>query len=218
MHTSDRASAPPPYRHRRALTRLLSRHRIGLSALCAALTLVSAVLLIRPPPAPTAQVLVADRDLDALEPLSAGDVSARKLPAAFLPDGALAPETDPVGRLLTGPVRRGEVLTDARLADPPAQGYGPDMVAAPVRVADPGAVALLRPGNRVDVLAAADDPWDAPGVPRPAVEVVTDRPVLAIPGEGPEADTLLLIAATPQEARELAGHAVRARLSVTLRG
>ena len=52
-------------------------------------------------------------------------------------------------------VRRGEVLTDVRLVGAGgARGLGPGLVAAPVRVADAETVALLRPGDVVDVLAA----------------------------------------------------------------
>ena len=213
--------APPPYRHRRALTRLLDRYRRPVAALLAAAALLSAVLAVRPPPAPTEQVLVAARDLDATAPLTARDLAPRPLPADSVPDGALAPGAETAGLSLTSPVRRGEVITDARLSDPPARPYGPGLVAVPVRVADPGAVGLLSPGSRVDVLAAGGHDEFAPARAGPAVEVVSDRPVLALPSEsdrGGEGGALILIAATPAEARSLAGHAAASRLSITIRG
>ena len=230
--------APPPYRHRRGPLRLLDRYRRAVAALLAALAAISAVLVLRPPPEPGTEVLVAARDLDAASALSGNDLTSLVLPDRVVPDGALRPETaapdtdtanksalppDPVGLLLNAPVRRGEVLTDARLSDPPALPYGPDLVAVPVRVADPGAVGLLSPGSRVDVLAATG-PGDLGGPPSragPAVEVVGDCPVLAVPAEedrGGEGGALVLIAATPEEARALAGHATTSRLSVTIRG
>jgi hypothetical protein len=61
----------------------------------------------------------------------------------------------------------------------------------------------------------------APARAGPAAEVVGDRPVLAVPpetGHGGEGGALILIAASPQEARELAGRAVDSRLSITIRG
>ncbi|GAA1469659.1 Flp pilus assembly protein CpaB [Nocardiopsis exhalans] len=235
--------APPPYRHRRGPLRLLDRYRRAVAAVLAALAAISAVLVLRPPPEPGTEVLVAARDLDAASPLSGDDLTSLLLPDRVVPDGALrpkttAPEADsageaalspppgPVGLLLNAPVRRGEVLTDARLSDPPALPYGPDLVAVPVRVADPGAVGLLAPGSRVDVLAATG-PGDLGGLggpparAGPAVEVVGDCPVLAVPAEddrGGEGGALVLIAATPEEARALAGHATTSRLSVTIRG
>lgn len=217
------ANAPHPYRHRRALPRLLDRYRRILATLLAATALVSAVLVVRPPPEPGTDVLVAARDLTATDPLSAQDLTTRQLPDTALPEGALDADAETAGHTLTGPVRRGEVITDARLSDPPARAYGPGLIAVPVRVADPGAVELLAPGNRVDILAASghDDLQQQPARTGSAVEVVRDRPVLALPaesGQGGEGGALILIAAEPAEARELAGHSAAARLSITIRG
>lgn len=144
------SNAPPPYRHRRGPLRLLDRYRRAVAAVLAALAAISAVLVLRPPPEPSAEVLVAARDLDAAAPLSEGDLTALVLADRSVPDGALSPqavslEDGAAGLSLNAPVRRGEVLTDARLSDPPALPYGPDLVAVPVRVADPGAVGLLSP-------------------------------------------------------------------------
>lgn len=222
------SDTPLPYRHRRGPLRLLDRYRRAVAAVLTALAAISAVLVLRPPPEPSAEVLVAARDLDAAAPLSEGDLTTQVLSDRSVPDGALSPravslEKDAAGLSLNAPVRRGEVLTDARLSDPPARPYGPDLVAVPVRVADPGAVGLLSPGSRVDVLAATghDEFGGPPSRAGPAVEVVGDRPVLAVPAEGDrggEGGALLLIAATPEEARALAGHATTSRLSVTIRG
>ncbi|KOX15995.1 SAF domain-containing protein [Nocardiopsis sp. NRRL B-16309] len=214
------ADVSPPYRHRGALTRLVDRHRRVIATLLAAAALLGAVLAVRPFSAPAAEVLVAARDLDASSPVARGDLAARALPAAAVPEGALRPTTETEGRTLNAPVRRGEVITDARLTNPPARAHGPDLIAVPVRVADPGAVALLAPGSRVDVLAATGVGDLPPARAGPAAEVVRDRPVLALPAaaEGGEGDALILIAATPAEARELAGHAALSRLSITIRG
>ncbi|GAB3437773.1 hypothetical protein GCM10027570_00370 [Streptomonospora sediminis] len=210
--------------------RALSRYRRPLGALCAALALIGAVLLVRPPPEPATAVLVATRALDALSPVASGDFAVRALPPAAVPAHALGPGDDPVGRSLTGPVTRGEVLTRARIAEPPARGYGPGLVAAPVRLPDQGPAALLRPGSRVDVLAAARDPGFAgdagvagggAGGSPPASTVVEDRPVIAVPQAGADTGTggaLFLLAVRPDEARALAGHATASRLSVTIRG
>ncbi|MFC3994773.1 RcpC/CpaB family pilus assembly protein [Nocardiopsis sediminis] len=229
---TDRGTAP----HRAA--RVLARYRRTAGAVCAVLAAVGAVLLIRPPPAATTDVLVAARDLNGVAPIASGDLVARSLPAAAVPDRAVPAGSDPSGRSLAGPMSRGEVLTRTRLADPPAAAHGPGMVAAPVRVADPGVVALLHPGSRVDILAAASDPLSADlggGPARPAETVAADRPVIAVPGRGGSgtgpggsgveaggsgADTggLLVVAVTPREARDLAGYAVAGSLSITIRG
>lgn len=215
------ADAPPPYRHRRTITRFLDRYRRVIAALLTAAALVSAVLAVRPPSEPTLWVLAASRDLDASAPLAERDLTALPIPADTVPSGALTEDAETDGLLLNAPVRRGEVITDARLSDPPARPYGPGLVAVPVRVADPGAVGLLTPGSRVDVLAAGGYDEFAPVRAGPTVEVVSDRPVLALPNEddrGGEGGALILIAATPAEARSLAGHAATSRLSITIRG
>ncbi|WP_046472258.1 RcpC/CpaB family pilus assembly protein [Allosalinactinospora lopnorensis] len=211
-----------PRRH--AFSGFLARYRSGLGALCAALALVGAVLLLRPPSAATVDVLVASRDLTALSPISEGDLSVRALPREAVPDGALRPGSEPTERSLAGPMLRGEVITTARVADPPAEAYGPGMVAAPVRIADPGVAALLGPGSRVDILAAGGDPFLADagdGPAGPAATVAADRPVIAVPeedGTAQEAGALILVAATPEEARALAGHAAAGHLSVSITG
>ncbi|WP_067972134.1 SAF domain-containing protein [Nocardiopsis trehalosi] len=211
-------------RRRRTAARLLARHRRLLGAACAALALTGAVLLVRPPPEPAARVVVAARALDARAPLSTGDLTTRTVPARLVPDHAVPAGADLAGRSLAGPLARGEILTRARLADPPARHHGDGLVAAPVRLADPGAAALVRPGSRVDVLAAADpsaDPSAAfgAGPAPPAATVAADRAVIAVPE--PAADShgaLLLLAVTPAEARALAGHTPAGHLSITIRG
>jgi hypothetical protein len=87
------------------------------------------------------------------------------------PDGLA---DNPVGRVLAGPLRAGEPVTDVRLVgSQPAAAY-PDLVAVPVRLPDAGMVALLRVGDRIDLLAA--DPQGGT-----AHVVASDLPVLALP-------------------------------------
>ncbi|GAA3742688.1 RcpC/CpaB family pilus assembly protein [Salinactinospora qingdaonensis] len=208
------------------ITLLLARHRRALAALCAVAALGCAVLAVRPPAPATVEVVVAAHDHDARQPLEARDVTVAALAREAVPDSAISAERDLTGTWLSAPVRRGEVLTPARLADPPAAAYGPALVAAPVRLADPGAVSLLRPGSRVDVLAAAGEGL-ALGAARPAATattVVSDRPVVALPaaegdtaGPAGDSEALVVVAVTEEEAQRLAGHAAGSRLSVTIR-
>lgn len=212
-----------PYRHRRGLLRFLDRYRRVVAALLAALAAIGAVLTLRPPPEPGTEVLVAARDLDASAPLAEADLTDLTLPDRVLPEGALPPDRPVTGLTPNAPVRAGEVLTDARLSRPPAAPYGSDLVAVPVRVSDPGVVSLLSPGSKVDVLAARamDDLGGPSSRAGPAIEVLGNRPVLAVPPEsdgGGEGGALILLAATPEEARALAGHATMSRLSVIIRG
>ncbi|MEY9213873.1 Flp pilus assembly protein CpaB [Thermobifida halotolerans] len=209
---------------RRPLRFRWHRWRRLLGALSAATAAAGALLVLRPPPPPAAEVLVAARDLSGLAPLTGADTVVREVPEALLPEGALPAGHRVEGVSLRSPVRAGEILTEVRLADPPAAGYGADLVAAPVRLADADAVALLRPGSRIDVLAAVGDPLAAGFAGDGAVAartIVADRPVVAVPSADPaagEAGALVVLAVTEEEARSLAGHAGAGRLSIAIRG
>jgi Flp pilus assembly protein CpaB len=196
----------------------LARFRRPLAAAFAAAASGFALLTLRPPAAPTVPVLVAARDLPGGVTLHGGDLRSAALPAAAVPDGAV--RSGATGRLLSGPLRRGEALTDVRLAGRDLlDGYGPGMVATPVRIADAGAVRLLHSGDRVDVLATADSP-EGMVSPRPARAVAQGVPVLAVPGgaSGAVGDqgALIVLATSRDQSAALAG--AGARLSVTING
>ena len=56
--------------------------------------------------------------------------------------------------MLAGPVRAGEPLTDVRLVGASLAAAYPGAVAVPVRLPDAGMAALLRVGDRIDLVAA----------------------------------------------------------------
>lgn len=93
---------------------------------------------------------MAARDLPAGAVLTTSDLTAVELSPATVP-GAVV--DDPVGRVLAGPVRAGEAVTDVRLIGPDLVAGRSDLVAAPVRLPDAAAVDLLRVGDLVDLVA-----------------------------------------------------------------
>lgn len=194
--------------------RLARRHRSLVAGLLAAAAVLAALPVLAPPAGRVVTVLTAAHDLTPGTPLSRQDLTMVALPAQLVPDGALDDPGAAVGRAVTGAVRRGEPLTDVRLL-----GSGllrtAGLVAAPVRLADTATAALLRAGDRVDVLAA---PTAADAPATSAVTVARAVQVLAVPG-GDDASTdggLVVVAATPSVAARLAAAAVGARLSVTV--
>ncbi len=194
----------------REASRAIRRHRALLAAGLAAAAVATALPLLAPPAAPTLSVVAATRDLLPGTPLSAADLAAVALPVAVVPEGALTSVNDLVGRTVAGPVRRGEALTDVRLLGSSlVRRRG--TVAAPVRLADPATAALLRPGDRVDVLATPAD-----GQAESATTVATGLEVLAVPAGGDGEGALVVLAATPTIAARLAGAAVGSRISVTV--
>jgi SAF domain len=169
--------------------RRLKSHRRPIAAALAALSVAFGLAAVRPLDPAGVQVLTAAHDLPGGTALRKQDVRPVALPPAAVPGGALR---NPVtGRVLAGPMRRGEVITDARLVGGGLlKRYGPGIVAAPVRVADAATIRLLRPGDHVDVLAAdaptdpgtADFDLNAPGTPAPhADDALPQAPTTPIP-------------------------------------
>lgn len=190
---------------------LLSRHRRLLAALLAAVAAALGLAAARPR-AHGVRVLVAARDLAAGTTLRPTDIAVRLLPRPAVPDGVVARAA---GRTLSGPVRRGEPLTDVRLrAGALVDGRDPEGVAAPVRLADAAVARLLHAGDRVDVLAAR-----AEG-PLPARTIATAVPVIAVPRPGTDASegALVVLRTGREQAAALARAAVDSRLSVTIVG
>jgi pilus assembly protein CpaB len=209
------ARASPLLWHR--WRRRLRRHRRGTTAALAGLCLIGSLEAAAPARPATVGVLVAAHDLAGGAPLAADDLTLARLPPSAVPAGALTLTTDAVGRTLAGPVRRGEPLTDVRLVGARlVDALGPGLVATPVRLADPAVAGLLRPGDRVDVLAAPADPAQGTRTTLAAADV----PVLAVPAVDPTSDqgALVVLATTSQVALTLAAAATGQRLSVTLRG
>jgi Flp pilus assembly protein CpaB len=229
---------------------LTERRRWVVAALVAGA--VGSALYVLAPPGPASRaVLAAARDLAAGAALVSDDVTAVRVPAGVVPSGALTPGSWTDGLLLTGPVRRGEVLTDVRTlgpdlldalaAGPSGSGqHGVELVATPVRLADPGITGLLRTGQLVDVLAAAPPPLDpisGDAVPvdgsggtgfgfGSARVVAAAVRVIAVPapdngdllGSVPGSDGPLIVLATSSgTAATLAAAATSARLSVVIR-
>ncbi len=83
------------------------------------LVVLAAVAALRPDPADGhAATVVAARDLSPGAELSAADVIVESHAVTAIPDGALSDPAAAVGSTLTGPTRRGEVITDVRLLGP----------------------------------------------------------------------------------------------------
>lgn len=127
----------------------------------AAMTLVglAALLALSRGSSVDAVVVVAARDLAPGTVVGSHEVMLRELPARGVPDGAARSPAVVVGRTLAAPVRRGEPLTDVRLIGSDlirAVSPDPGTVSVPLRLADPGVAALLRPGVTVDVVTISE--------------------------------------------------------------
>jgi Flp pilus assembly protein CpaB len=189
-------------------------HRRLLAGGLAAAAVALAIEAASPGAPATVDVPVAARDLDGGVELGADDLRIAEFPPDTVPS-RIVDMSAAVGRVLAAPMGAGEPLTDHRLVgESLLDGWGPDLVASAVRIADPGSVGFVRPGDRVDLLAAAMDGTGAARV------VATGVPVLAAsaPADDPLAEGALVVVATSAaEAADLATASVTARLSFTLR-
>ena len=198
--------------------------------LVVALLAAAALIGLRPDPplapvapaVPTTRIVVAAHDLPAGRVLVAADLRTVPVPTAVVPSHAVRAAATLVGRVAAGPMRRGEAVTDARVMGPglTAGLTAGEATAVPVRLADPETAALVRPGDRIDVLGV---PVEPAGGPPPAgdgdaVAVASDVRVLAVLGARDPVDgVVVVVAATEQVARRLAGGAMRHRLTVAVR-
>lgn len=211
------------------LRRLLSRHRRALAAVLVAAAVLVGLASVAPPRPPVRAVVVAARDLAAGALLGADDLRVASLPVAVAPEGALSDPAELAGRALAGAVRRGEPLTDLRLVGPGLLTGSTGLVVAPVRLADADAVALVRPGDVIDVLAAAgpDVGLTGAGQDHSAHLVAIGARVLAVPlpaggapgaggAGGSTSGALVVLAVTTSTARDLAGAAADERLSFVI--
>jgi Flp pilus assembly protein CpaB len=199
----------------RRLRRTVLARRRSLAAACAAVAVAAALQANAAPPEPRTMLVTAARDLPGGVVVRTGDLSRTAFAPQSVPDGAVAGTSVAVGRTTAGPLRSGEPITDARLVTSSLLDGYPGLVAVPVRIGDPGAVRLLRVGDRVDVLAT--DPQER----SPATVVGRDVPVLALPAAeddlpGMGTGALVVLALPQSSARVVAAASVSSFLSVVL--
>jgi Flp pilus assembly protein CpaB len=152
----------------------LRRQRIGLRRFLAAGLAAAAASLALPvlaPPAPVLEpVVVAARAIAAGHELTAEDLRVIGWAGPVRPASALGEISAATGRTTAGPLEPGSVVTESQLLGPGLlTGQPADLLAVPVRLADPAAALLVRRGDRVDVIASAR------GVPVVSAAIVLAR-------------------------------------------
>jgi pilus assembly protein CpaB len=183
-----------------------------LAAVAAVLTGVSAAAPAGPA---MMSVVKAKSRLPAGTVVSSSDLVLDRVVASDVPEGVLTDSLTLVGKTLAAPVAENQMLTplvatDARTSVP--HGH----VIAPLRLADTALVALLRPGDLVDVIAADEQAGQA-------AVVAAGARVLTIPqvpdeGVGPAPEgALVLIDVDAHTASVVAHAAASATLSVIWR-
>jgi Flp pilus assembly protein CpaB len=209
--------------HLRRIWRLVDdrvrRRRRVIAATLTALAVVAGLRVLQPPPPPTVSVVTAAHDLGAGTVLRPADLRRTRVSRSLVPSGTAASIAALVGRTVATPQRAGSPLTDLSVVGPAlATRYGSGLLAAPVRIADPAAAGLLRPGDRITVFAATGRTGSDADV------VVADVPVITVPAAGdPTAGSsvtptgaVVVLAVTTGQAAALTGAAARAPLAVAV--
>lgn len=191
------------------------RGRRGLRIALAAALVVAAPLVGRldATGAATVDAVIVSGDLPAGHALGEADLDVVAVATTLLPDGALTGTDDAIGARLTGPVRRGELLTDAgltgRAGSPDPRG---DLRVVTVPLADPAVADPLEPGDLVDLVGPTDP--DAPVAGDPVARAAR---VTGVPSGGSGARSLL-VEVPEADAARLAATAAGTPLAVLIHG
>lgn len=188
-------------------------------AAAAVLVVLAACLVARqaaPPPPDTTDVVVAAADLTAGQVLAREDLRTVRLPSDLVPVGAVGKVAALEGRSAVVDVPAGLPLVNGVLdADRFGISAPVGTVAVPIRLADAAVAALLRPGDRIDLVAPGDaspDPGDPAAAPtvlaRAAVvlEVSHEEPAGdgGLLGGRATSDPLVVVAVAVEEGHQLA--------------
>lgn len=214
---------PPSRRRRLRLRRLLWRWRHALLAVAVVSAVGVVVQELRPPAPATVAVVVLTRDVPAGAALAETDVHSVRLPRELVAARMLRAPAEVVGQRLAVGLPAGFPLAEEVLVGPGlATGTAPGEVVVPVRLADAAVAGTLRPGDRVDLLAATADAAASAGG---AEVVAAGALVVALePGSGggllggEEPASLVFVAVPRAAAPDVVGASAWAPLRVVLPG
>ena len=155
-------------------------------------------------------VVSATRDAPVGRALSGADIEVRRLPAALVPDGALASTADADGRTVVVALFAGEPVLRRHLAPWGKRGVAALLPPGTRGVTVPGgpAASRLSRGDVVDVLATFD-PAAAQGH-EPTFPVATGATVLDV------AEETVTVAVDPEEAKRVAYAVAKGSVSLAV--
>lgn len=202
-----------------SLKRAVRWHRRGLGALAAAVCLMSVLMALSPAAPKSATLLVATTTLPAGTALGPEQLKAVDVPLSLVPEGALTDSQAALGRILAVPRTRGAILTTSDFVgrDLLTGGDGLDLVS--FRVADSGVVALLSVGDVISVIGSTSEGVTKPIASRVRIAALHEQVSSgALGGSATSQGALVVVAAPPSTAQELAAASAQYALSVVLDG
>lgn len=219
-----RSQQPPRGRpSRRRLRSWLNRNRRLFASLLFCIPAGLTVQQLTPAPAETVVAFAAASDLPAGKTLGPGDVNRISVPPGIVPAGSPGSETAFEGKQLAAPLRKGQLLTDAQVLGPGLlAGTPPGSAAVPLRMADPASIQLVSPGQLVNVVLTGGNGFEQSAESQILAVAV---PVLWTSAQGgsagpwpasTEAEGLVVVAASADQARRLAGASTQGKLFFVL--
>lgn len=222
---AGRQSLEPTYRDRAvAWAHQVRAHSTLLRKVAAGFLVLAACALAITSGEQSKTVVTAARDLSAGEEVSAADVTLTRVPRSAIPAAVLDRTDAATGRRTAAPLRAGEFLTETRLLTPHVVDEIVGISNArgvPIRLSDPGVAALLRAGDRVDVVSvspqysASERALDSR---EPASTILVENAaVLFVTEASHGSDPLVVLGLTPSAAMEVAAASIRDAVTITLR-
>ncbi|HLR85270.1 MAG TPA: SAF domain-containing protein [Nocardioidaceae bacterium] len=142
----------------RAVRRFVLAYRRMVAGALAALAVVVGISALEPADPATSAVVVAAHDLSSGTDLSDDDLEVRHVPSEAVASNAYTAVDDVAGESLSGPVRRGEAITDMRVIGTDLlAGYPPGSTLATVRIADTHSLWGVEAGTYIDVVGVDVD-------------------------------------------------------------
>lgn len=198
----------------RRARRVLWRWRFALAAALIGLATTLTLHVLRPPPPPTVDVAVTARPVAAGTELTGDDVVVRAIAADVAPPGAVRTVGGLLGRAAVVGLPAGAPLHATLVSDDGVSAAAPrGTVVVPVRLSDRAVAGLLRPGDRVDLLAGTASGSEPAGAPQYLARGALVLPVPAgrepvgaggLLGSAPDGDEpVTLVAVSPADAPEL---------------
>jgi len=161
------------------------------------------------PRSPTVPTVVTSHAVPAGALLNPPDLTLAAWPATAVPAGINRTVSAVVGRRVAGAVGRGMPVTQADLLEPAiAEALARDQAATTVELATSSQLALLRPGEHVDLYPSAGQLTDLrPTSTAPAARNAEVLSVLPTSTTLPDGKAALIVATDRSSAAQLAGQA-----------
>ena len=158
------------------------------------------------------ETLVARNEIASGSVIGEKDVVLRELPTHLVADGSFHSTKDAIGEIAVGAIRRGEVITDARVVAP-ALLSDSGKVAIAITLNDSANSQLVHAGDHVDVLVGQRGTI-ATDIALPAHIVASDVEVLST--KSYERGGVVVLAVSAKDAQAIAG--VDDRITLVLLG